>query len=99
MDNTKTTPIWVTLAFSSINTRKGALLLITSCALFTLYCIPWPLLFPGIDWIEFLFQIEDWSWFAMMTPMVFWYLISLKWMDNNCGWEYAKKDSDNQQNI
>ena len=50
MEKTSDMPIWVYLAFSSIEKRQTALLLIYACAAFALYCIPWvlsPLLLAG----------------------------------------------------
>lgn len=89
---TKTTnmPLWVFLAFSSIETRKGALILIGACALFSIYCLPWPLFFDSADWVAKIFLIEDWSWVAMMVPITLWYWLSLKWLDKNDGWESAE---------
>ncbi|MGB5339428.1 MAG: hypothetical protein WBO06_10080 [Gammaproteobacteria bacterium] len=87
MEKTDNMPLWVYFAFSSISTRKGALLLIWACVLFSVYCIPWPLVFEGRDWIVKIFLIDDWSWFAMMAPITFWYWASLRWIDNNSGWE------------
>jgi len=86
MEKTENMPLWVYLAFSSIPTRKAALLLILACVLFSVYCIPWRLLLPNHDWVAQLFLIEDWSWFAMMLPVMFWYWLSLRWVDNNSGW-------------
>jgi hypothetical protein len=91
MEKTDNMPIWVFLAFSSINKRKGALLLIWSCIAFTLYCIPWSLFFEGQDWIAKIFLIDDWSWLAMMVPITFWYWLSLKWLDNNSAWVDAER--------
>jgi hypothetical protein len=85
MTDTKT-PLWVFLAFSSIKTRKSALLLIWSSVIFSLYCIPWVKYFSDIAWLEKLFLIDDWSWFACMLPMVLWYWLSLKWVDKNMAW-------------
>ena len=79
-------PLWVFLAFSSITTRKGAWILIICSIVFSIYCVPWALYFGSHPWISTLFLIEDWSWFAMMVPVVIWYYISLRWMDNNAGW-------------
>ena len=90
MEKTEKMPIWVFLAFSSIETRKGALILIGACALFSLYCIPFPLFFENNELIKTLFLIDDWSWIAMMAPITFWYWISLKWVDNNSGWKKAE---------
>jgi hypothetical protein len=94
MKKTENMPLWVYLAFSSITTRKGALLLILSSLLFTLYCIPWRVLLPGRDWIVQLFLIDDWSWFAAMVPITLWYWLSLKWIDNKAGWPDSNPQSD-----
>lgn len=86
MEKTENMPIWVYLAFSSISTRKAALLLIFACVLFSIYCIPWHLLFPDRDWVAQICLIGDWSWFAMMVPVTFWYWLGLRWIDKNSGW-------------
>lgn len=88
MIKTKSTPLWVFLAFSAIETRKGALLLIWSCALFSLYCLPWNMM-SGNSLGELgqqIFLIDDWSWIGMMAPITLWYYASLKWMDKHEGW-------------
>lgn len=82
-------PWWVFLAFSSIETRKGALILIWSSVVFSVYCIPWVIYFADQPWVAQLFLINDWEWFAMMLPMTFWYWLSLKWIDKNRGWQAA----------
>jgi len=79
-------PLWVYLAFSSVSTRKGALLLILASAVFTVYCIPWPLFFTGPDWLVSLFLVDDWSWFAAMVPVTCWYWLSLRWIDKHRAW-------------
>lgn len=86
MQKTKNMPIWVYLAFSSIDSRKGALLLIWACVVFSVYCIPWPQIFAKDDWVVKIFLVDDWSWFAMMIPITFWYWISLRWIDSNSAW-------------
>ncbi len=91
MEKTDNMPIWVYLAFSSITTRKAALLLIWACVAFSIYCIPWPLFFANRDWIAKIFLIKDWNWFAMMVPLLFWYWLSLRWIDNNSGWADTKQ--------
>jgi len=83
-------PMWVFLAFSSINTRSGALWLIGASALFTLYCIPFVKYFQDSSWIGKVFLIDDWSWFAAMVAITGWYWFSLKWIDNNLKWEEVK---------
>ncbi len=87
MEKKDNTPLWVFLAFSSINTRKGALILIWSCIIFSLYCIPWSLFFLDQEWVAKIFLIDDWSWLAMMVPMIVWYWLSLRWVDKNTAWE------------
>ncbi len=93
MEKTDKMPLWVFLAFSSINSRKAALWLILACVIFTLYCIPWTQFFKHQTWIDTLFLIKDWSWFAMMVPIILWYWLSLKWVDNNTGWDTKDSES------
>ncbi|MDH5611019.1 MAG: hypothetical protein OEY66_01000 [Gammaproteobacteria bacterium] len=92
MIKTEKMPIWVFLAFSSIETRKGALILINACVIFSIYCIPFPLFFEDNELIKAIFLIDDWSWIAMMAPMSLWYWISLKWVDKNSGWKESSPD-------
>jgi hypothetical protein len=96
MQKTDTTPMWVYLAFSSISTRKGAMILIWVSLVFTLYCLPWARLFSSHEVVRKIFLIEDWSWFAMMVPVLFWYWISLKWVDKHSGWAEGITDSEEQ---
>ncbi len=88
MIKAKNTPLWVYLAFSAIESRKAALLLTTSCILFTLYSLPWQSVTGTTQdsIIGQLFLINDWSWAGMMIPISLWYLASLVWMDRNHGW-------------
>lgn len=86
MQKQPSTPIWVYLAFSSINSRKAAIWLIAGCLVFSVYCVPWSTLADAPAWVARLFLIDDWSWFAMMLPMTAWYWLSLKWMDRNQAW-------------
>ena len=90
VEKTDNMPIWVFLAFSSIGTRKGALILVWVCAAFAIYCLPWSLFFSDQDWVAGIFLIKDWSWFGMMVPVLAWYLISLRWLDQNNGWSVAE---------
>ena len=90
MQKTEEMPLWVFLAFSSIDTRKGALTLIWAAVAFTLYCVPWSLLLPAQSSLAKLFLIEDWSWLTMMVPMLVWYWMSLKWVDKHSAWVSAE---------
>ena len=82
----KKMPIWVLLAFSSINKRQHAFILIWASIIFTLYCLPW-VNFITNEIVSMLFVIDDWSWLAMMVPICIWYVLSLRWMDQNNAWE------------
>jgi len=83
-DNKKM-PLWVLLAFSSINKRKHAIILIWASMIFTAYCFPWANFF-NYKIVTQLFLIDDWSWIAMMIPICIWYVLSLRWMDKNNSW-------------
>lgn len=86
MQKNEKMPMWVFLAFSSIEKRKHALWLIWATILFTIYCIPWVQIFSSQAIVSKLFLIDDWSWFAMMVPITVWYWLSLRWVDRNAGW-------------
>ncbi len=88
MNDTTSTkmPLWVLLAFSSIRKRKHAIILIWASILFTLYCLPW-INFINNEIVSTVFLIDDWSWVAMMVPICIWYILSLRWMDENKSWE------------
>ena len=86
MEKKENIPMWVFLAFSSIETRKGALILFWSSLIFTLYCIPWSLYFINAANVSKIFLIDDWSWVAMMIPMTIWYWVCIKWVDKNSEW-------------
>jgi hypothetical protein len=86
MKKTSTMPLWVFLAFSSIESRKGALIMIWSSLAFTFYCIPWVNYIHVDARIARFLLIDDWTWFAFMLPMTLWYWVSMKWIDRNGGW-------------
>jgi len=79
-------PLWVSLALSSVESRRGALILVWGSLLFTFYCIPWSMFAGKESWLAKVFLLDDWSWFAMMIPCTVWYWLSLKWVDDNTGW-------------
>jgi hypothetical protein len=83
-------PIWVALAFSSIESRTTALYLIYGCAIFTAYCFPWLRYFSENTWVIKVFLVNDWSWFVVSLACTVWYWLSLKWIDNNSGWATAE---------
>ena len=91
MEKTERMPMWVFLAFSSINRRKWAVWAVWSCVIFTIYCIPWPLFFENQDFLKTLCPIENWIWFWVMVVMTIWYWFSLRWMDRNGGWEKVRR--------
>jgi hypothetical protein len=92
MEKSDDTPLWVFLAFSSIETRKGALLLLWASLVFSIYSFPWVLFFADSGWVTTLFLIDDWSWIAMMAPVMAWYWMSLRWVDRNAGWPSLGSD-------
>jgi hypothetical protein len=92
MEKTDNMPLWVFLAFSSISSRKGAVILTSVCALFTLYCLPWSL-YSSASWVAKLFLIDSWDWFPMMLPMTAWYWLSMRWIDNNHHWQQGESDA------
>ena len=63
------------------------MLLIWACLVFSVYCVPWPLFFVDQVWVSSIFLIDDWSWIAMMAPILVWYWLSLRWIDKNSVWE------------
>ena len=83
---TKKMPMWVLLAFSSLHKRKHAIMLIWASVIFTLYCFP-IVNFVNNEIVAKLFLIDDWSWIAIIIPICIWYILSLRWMDNNNAWE------------
>ncbi len=85
MEKTKDMPLWVFLAFSSINTRKMAMILIWSSVLFTFYSLPWSVV-TGNAVVAKIFIIDDWSWSAIMIPICLWYWLSLRWIDKHAAW-------------
>ena len=43
--------------------------------------------FTDNDIVLTLFLIGDWSWLAMMVPMVLWYFFAMRWVDKHDEWE------------
>ena len=58
MERKEKMPMWVFLGLMSIETRKGALVLLWSCILFGIACIP--MMFYFSEWV-------DWTWVAIMV--------------------------------
>jgi hypothetical protein len=65
MERKENMPMWVFFGLSSINTRKGGMILFWSCMLFAVACIPWAVLVPGIDFIPEAIRLDDWSYAGM----------------------------------
>ena len=79
------TPLWVSLAWASVPTRKMAIWLIISCVVFAIYCVPWTQ-YSSKPLAVKLFLLRDW-WFASMVSLTIWYWLSLKWVDKHDGWD------------
>jgi len=75
-DNTTKLPLWVELAFSSIQKREHAVWLIIGSIVCTIGLAIWWLGFEG-----------DWTWTAWTVPVPIWYVLALRWMDKNSVWK------------
>ncbi|ROS01249.1 hypothetical protein EDC56_1678 [Sinobacterium caligoides] len=95
MLKTERIPWWVFFAFSAIETRKGALILITVCVLFTVGCIPDlnVYLSNSVGIPEDYQLVDDWSWLMMMVPMTLWYVAALWWSDKNGAWQQSADEA------
>ncbi len=80
-------PAWVYLALSSIESRKGALVLVWISVVTMVYCVPWSNIVGKDKWITKLFLCDDWTWAAIMVPVTLWYWMSMKWIDKHSSWE------------
>ena len=87
MEQRSPRPLWVDLVFSVIDKRKHALLLIGASALFTLYCVPWVKLIGPEHPVAGLLLADDWTWLALMIPVMVWYGLALRWMDKAGAWQ------------
>jgi hypothetical protein len=87
MKRTDNMPIWVTPHFRVPQPENGFVADVGLCGVVCSgSCIPSRLVLPGRAWVMQLFLINDWSWFAMMLPITFWYWLSVRWIDNHSGW-------------
>lgn len=75
MQRTQNMPLWVFLGLANINTRKGALILFSSCLAFSVLSLP------------LSYYLNDWSWAAVMFPCSLWYWLCIRWVDRHSGWE------------
>ena len=99
MERRDNMPHWVFFGLSSINTRKGALILFWSCFVFGIACIPFspaPSWLPaagpgcfacGIVPIPASYHLDDWSWSGVTFIVALWYWLCIRWIDNNSTWE------------
>lgn len=86
MEKRDNTPLWVSLAWANVQTRKGALVLVWCNILCCFYCIPWSRYFPEPAWLGKVFIIERWIWFALMVAITLWYWASFVWADRHGLW-------------
>lgn len=86
-DQTIEQPLWVALAFSMIEKRKHAIWLILANFIFALYCIPWSVIMPENALIANIFRVEDWSWVAILVPILIWYFLCYRWMSKHRAWK------------
>ena len=85
-------PIWVSLAFANVGSRKGALILVWCNVLCCLYCFPWTRFFSEPAWLGKVFFIKSWIWLALMVAITFWYWISFRWADRNEFWSETAEE-------
>jgi len=78
MTKSNNMPMWVFLALMSIESKKGAKILVWSSFSFGLLCIPLAIYQP--------FDTVDWTWVAMMVPVTLWYWLSMRWVDKQSAW-------------
>ncbi|MDH5648939.1 MAG: hypothetical protein OEY67_04720 [Gammaproteobacteria bacterium] len=74
MERKANMPLWVFLGLMNIETRKGALILVWTCFVFSVLCVP------------LSYYLKDWSWAAMMFPVTLWYWACLRWVDSHSLW-------------
>jgi hypothetical protein len=86
MEESPARPLWVDLVFSVIQKRKHALWLIGASVVFSVYCFPWPKFIVEDHPLVGLLLADDWSWLALMIPVLVWYLLALRWMDKASAW-------------
>ncbi len=87
MEKKSSRPLWVDLVFSVIDKRKHALWLIWASVAFTVYCVPWPKFIAEDHLLVPVLLADDWSWLALMVPILAWYLLALRWMDSTGAWQ------------
>lgn len=75
MERKDNMPLWVFFGLSSINTRKGALILFWACFV----C--------GIVFIPVSYHLDDWSWAGFTFLAALWYWLCIRWMDQHSAWQ------------
>lgn len=86
MDRKDNMPMWVFFGLSSINTRKGGMMLFWSCMIFAVACIPWAILVPGADFIPEAIRLDDWSYAGLTLLCAVYYWLCIRWVDKNASW-------------
>lgn len=85
MKELENTPVWVKLLYVNVHSRKVAWIIVLSCVIFSLYCVPW-VTFNQAPWVGKVFLLEDWNWFIPMLPMTVWYGVAFNWVDKRNAW-------------
>lgn len=78
MDKKDNMPMWVFLGLMNIYTKKGAFVLLSSCILLGLICVPLAI---------YEMYTVDWTWVAMMAAISLWYWLCIKWVDKHSAWQ------------
>lgn len=66
---------WVLLGLTSVETKKGAMILFIFFIVSSVICIP------------VSFYLDDWSWAGAMFPLSLWLWLCINWGDKNSVWK------------
>jgi len=91
--------MWVFLAFASIETRRGALLMIWGSVLFSIYCLPWSRFIKDVGWIQKVFLFHGWFWFVVMAAITLWYWMAFIWIDRHDAWPKPITEPEKQPHV
>jgi hypothetical protein len=86
------TPTWGFLAFASVKTRRGGLMMVGLNALSCLYCIPWSHYAGNATWVAKVFIVHNWYWLPVMIAITAWYGLGFQWINRHDAWSDADSE-------
>lgn len=86
MEKKDNMPLWVFFGISSINTRKGGMMLVWSCVVCGILFLPWTTWVPSMNFIPKDYRIDDLSWAAPTFLIAGWYWMCVRWVDKHSNW-------------